>query len=83
MAVAVGLFGMSTKYWMMIVTRCIGGGIGGTSTCVDSARSPSKAHFSLNINSAVRVMAGEMSDKDSRSNLFTLLTVSQPTEQHF
>ena len=47
-AVAVGLFGMSTEYWMMIITRCIGGGIGGASTYVDSARSASKAHFSLN-----------------------------------
>src|SRR5258707_9684369 len=28
-AVAMASFGLSTKYWMMIVTRCIGGGIGG------------------------------------------------------
>ena len=30
--VAMALFGMSTKYWMMLVTRSIGGGIGGAST---------------------------------------------------
>lgn len=31
-AIAMALFGMSTRYWMMLVTRCIGGGIGGAST---------------------------------------------------
>ena len=31
-AIAMALFGMSMKYWIMLVTRCIGGGIGGAST---------------------------------------------------
>jgi hypothetical protein len=46
------LFGMNTKYWTMIVTRCIGG----ASTWVDRARS-------------------EISDKDSRSSVYTLIMV--------
>ena len=46
-AVAMALFGVSTKYWMMLVTRCIGG-LGSAHTCVDSARSANKVHFSLN-----------------------------------
>ena len=32
MAVSIALFGMSKKYWTMIVTRCICGIFGGTQT---------------------------------------------------
>lgn len=32
MALSIALFGMSKTYWMMIVTRCIGGTLGGTAS---------------------------------------------------
>lgn len=30
MAISIAFFGMSKTFWMMVVTRCIGGTLGGT-----------------------------------------------------
>jgi hypothetical protein len=55
-------FGVSTTYLQMILSRVLGGMVGGSRTCI-------------------RVMAGEMSSKETESHVFSMLGVAYRTGQ--
>jgi MFS family permease len=62
MAISMGSFGMSTTYLQMILSRVLGGVVGGSKTCI-------------------RVMASEMSTKETESYIFTMIGVVYRTGQ--
>jgi MFS family permease len=61
-AISMGSFGVSTTYLHMILSRILGGVVGGSKTCI-------------------RVMASEMSTKETESQIFTMIGVAYRTGQ--
>jgi MFS family permease len=61
-AISMVSFGVSTTYLQMILSRILGGMVGGSRTCI-------------------RVMAGEMSSKETESHVFSMLGVAYRTGQ--
>ena len=61
-AISMGSFGVSTTYLQMILSRILGGAMGGSKTCL-------------------RVMASEMSSKETESHIFTVAGMAYRTGQ--